>query len=124
MDKRSAVSDQQKINNQAKALDDYHQRILNLQAMVNSRDAQLAAAAQRERELREALEPFAQAANDIANGTAHHFSGGLWFTDMASGLKAIVWTGGAAKHRQLSMVDLQRAARLLASADGMQGNKV
>ena len=86
--------------------------------------AQLAAAAQWERELREALEPFAQAANDIANGTAHHFSGGLWFTDMASGLKAIVWTGGAAKHRQLSMVDLQRAARLLASADGMQGNKV
>ena len=93
-------------------------------AELEAVELQLAAAAQRERELREALEPFAQAANDIANGTAHHFSGGLWFTDMASGLKAIVWTGGAAKHRQLSMVDLQRAARLLASADGMQGNKV
>ena len=106
MDKRSAVSDQQKINNQAKALDDYHQRILNLQAMVNSRDAQLAAAAQRERELREALEPFAQPE------LYRQLGGNI------EGDDSIIFVRDDA---ELRLGDFRRAARLLASADGMQG---
>ena len=68
--------------------------------------AQLATAAQRERELREALEPFAQPE------LYRQLGGNI------EGDDSIIFVRDDA---ELRLGDFRRAARLLASADGMQG---